>query len=169
MSKNKFKSFDEDASKRRKTSLTEDEVKNEKPDFVENLEQERKGKLISIEDVNLFSSKLYNWLKSIAKYGNVDRTMIIVDRTELPHEKKINVLFYTFEYSYSINAKIPFSANEKGYLGCVVSARKPKVGEWWTRGSDLSDGNFNDNTWRNIVNDIVRYEIKNLQIDKTKQ
>lgn len=50
-------------------------------------------------------------------------------------------------------------------LVVLLIKEKSKVGEWWTRGNDLPDGKFNELTWNRIVNAIIGYEIKNLQID----
>lgn len=68
--------------------------------------------------------------------------------------------FYTEEHQYFIVAID--RTKDKGYLGCVVQTRKPRPGEDWLRGNDLSDGPFNKNTWNSIVNSIVRYEIVKL-------
>ena len=46
-----------------------------------------------------------------------------------------------------------------GYLGCIVSERKPRAGESWTRGNDLADGDFCEETWLAILRDIVKYEM----------
>lgn len=46
-----------------------------------------------------------------------------------------------------------------GYLGCTSSCRKPRAGEDWHRGSDLSDGLLTEDTWRSILGDIISYEM----------
>jgi len=63
------------------------------------------------------------------------------------------VRIYTFTNKYSIAASPP------DYLGCIASARKPRAGEDWTRGSDLADGPFSRETWDKILTDIVAYEV----------
>jgi hypothetical protein len=76
-----------------------------------------------------------------------------------------SIKFYTRTYEYSICA-------DDNYLGCQVSERKPRAGENWTRGNDLSDGSFNAETWREIKDDIISYELVNIakkQRDKTIQ
>jgi len=45
------------------------------------------------------------------------------------------------------------------YLGCAAGTRKPRAGEDWTRGNDLSDGAFTYKTWRKIKNDIIAHEL----------
>lgn len=149
-----------------KMSLTDFEL-DYKSKFIKDLEEKRKGKLISFEDIEKYSPVLASWLNSIVK-GNddnfVDNNMIIVERINQYKEKVINILFYTSENSYSITALKP-NGNNKGYLGCVMSSRKPDVGEWWNRGSDLADGKFNENTWYDIVSDIVATEMQTLEFD----
>jgi len=128
--------------------------------FIERLESHYNGVLIKHEDVLKFSKDLYQWLYSISRYGNVDKTMIILSVDNYDY---VVILFYTAENTYRITASV-----KSNYLGCTVSTRKPRVGEWWDRGSDLPDGDFKYKTWKKIVNGIVSYEMKNLQIDKTK-
>lgn len=75
----------------------------------------------------------------------------------------VRLQFWTRENSYSIVGKpSKMSADGKsgdlGYLGCVVSARAPRPGEEHTRGADLADGPFTEDTWNAILADIVSYE-----------
>lgn len=142
---------------------TKDEIQR---DFIERLEEHYDSKLISHKDVQEKSKDLYQWLKSISRYGNVDKTMIILKPNNDHFD--FTILFFTFEHNYRIAVCLPKGKDEKGYLGCTASTRKNRVGEWWNRGNDLPDGEFSYKTWKKIVNGIVSYEIKNLQIDKTK-
>ena len=93
------------------------------------------------------------WLKTCARFGNLDKTMIF---KKFGDSDRVNVKFFTAEHSYSISAT-------KTYLGCIASCRKSRPGETWTRGSDLSDGKHTKETFDKIVRDIVSYEMKNLQ------
>ena len=135
-------------------------------EFIKNLEEERKGKLISIKNIGNYSVSLSMWLKSIVKgdADNVNNNMIIVERINQNKEKVINILFYTSENSYSITA-LKANNDNKGYLGCVMVCRKPDAGEWWNRGHDLADGEFNENTWNKIISDIVATEMQTLKYD----
>ncbi len=45
------------------------------------------------------------------------------------------------------------------YLGASFLSRKPRAGEDWHRGRDLSDGSFSQATWNKIRHDIIRNEI----------
>ena len=67
---------------------------------------------------------------------------------------------YTDRYKYCIVAKD--RSEDDGYLGCVVSARKPRAGEDYTRGNDLPDGPFVRDTWESIKDGIIRYELVEL-------
>ena len=49
--------------------------------------------------------------------------------------------------------------DDDGYLGCQVTARKARAGEDWNRGNDLPDGPFTEETWRQILNSIINYEL----------
>ncbi len=53
---------------------------------------------------------------------------------------------------------------DDGYLGCIADSRKPRAGEDWTRGSDLSDGPLSEVMWRQILADIVSYELVDVHI-----
>jgi len=75
-------------------------------------------------------------------------------QTEFVPEEKgyIRLTFYTNTNKYTIKAK-------PTYLGGGASCRKPRAGEDWTRGRDLADGDFTCETWREILADIVSYEL----------
>jgi hypothetical protein len=76
----------------------------------------------------------------------------------------VYVKIYTDGHVYSIEAS-------PNYLGCQVATRKPRPGENWTRGNDLADGNFIEETWVRIIKDIVSYELKSISsyvLDKAK-
>lgn len=80
---------------------------------------------------------------------------------------------YTNNHVYSINAVV--KKGDSTYLGCGVSARKPRPGEKHTRGNDLPDGRFDHDTWLKIVHAVVRYELVPLalkplyQVDEVKE
>lgn len=69
---------------------------------------------------------------------------------------------YTDTNEYSITARPSVDQGpdqESGYLGCVVSSRKPRAGETWTRGNDLPDGVYSDETATSILKGILNYEL----------
>jgi hypothetical protein len=47
-----------------------------------------------------------------------------------------------------------------GYLGCIAVSRRWRAGEDWHRGNDLADGPFNEETWLQILKDILSYELE---------
>lgn len=102
-----------------------------------------------------------NWLKEICRGDNID-DFVCIPVNEGQNNKegyltKIRCRFYTRDHVYGIIA-IDRQKNE-GYLGCVVSTRKPRAGEDWTRGNDLPDGPYIYKTWQKIKNAIIAYEL----------
>ena len=76
---------------------------------------------------------------------------------------KLSTLIFTDTYSYSISVILPSEGHKKGYLGCIVSRRKPRVGEDWIRGNDLTDGYYSKETFRRILADIVSFELLDIK------
>lgn len=72
----------------------------------------------------------------------------------------VKFFFYTDDNRYSIVARD--SIDNDGYLGCQVTSRKMRPGEDWNRGNDLPDGPFTEETWKNILTGIVKYELVKL-------
>jgi len=66
---------------------------------------------------------------------------------------------YTAINAYMVTASVPGSVGQTGYLGAQASSRMPRAGETWTRGRDLSDGPLTEATWREILGDIVSFEM----------
>jgi len=125
---------------------------------IEMIEKKYGGKLISIEEAQELGYDLFiKWLRSASRYGNIKRTVLLISRKD-----RICAKFFTGEHVYSISAKLPYE-DSQGYLGCVGDCRKPRVGETWTRGSDLADGKYKEETFNHILRDIVSYEMKSLQ------
>jgi hypothetical protein len=105
------------------------------------------------------------WLKSLVRYGNDPNNYIEWKIDQL--KENINedgdseylglVILYTRTHSYSIKARV--QNGQPSYLGCIASVRKPLAGETHTRGNDLADGYFNQDTWNRILSDILSYEL----------
>lgn len=121
------------------------------------------------------------WLKAICRYGSKLEDFIITDYKE-PY---LRLKFYTKDHYYSIVAKLPklekgciigeddnqdvIQEYDDGYLGCQAGTRKPRAGEDWTRGNDLADGSYSKETWKEIVDDIIGYElVKVVKLERTK-
>ncbi len=66
---------------------------------------------------------------------------------------------FTEKHSYGIALFPPAPHRENGYMGCIASCRAPYPGEDWTRGNDLPDGPYSDETWHSILAGIIAYEL----------
>lgn len=130
----------------------------------EMFEAENNCRLLKWEDLmkNPWDSDLGMKLKKLARYGNVD-SMMLIYKPQDSDKNWIKVNFFTNEHIYSISVHWKNTMKES-YLGCTVSTRKPRPGETWSRGNDLPDGKYNDETWNKILRGIIRYELKTLQI-----
>lgn len=113
-------------------------------------------------------SRLKQWIKDeICRYGQFAKVVqVLKDEGQCtaeegkPKEFRFQCNIFTEEHRYRISA-IDRSEDE-GYLGCTASTRKPRVGEDWTRGNDLPDGKFTRETWEDIKNGILQYELLEL-------
>lgn len=99
-------------------------------------------------------SNLKSWISSL-RYANWDRDVLIEEETET----NLRIQVFTDVHSFQISASEPSDIRPNGYLGCIASCRKPRAGEDWTRGSDLSDGPLSLETWHHILGDIISYEM----------
>lgn len=98
------------------------------------------------------------WIESLCRYGHEPLRYVQWDQRQSTDGEttKMWARVFTDRYSYSISAG-------PNYLGCIMSARKARAGETWTRGSDLPDGKFSEETWQKIVLAIVSYELVELE------
>lgn len=104
---------------------------------------------------------LNDWLDNLIFPG--DTSNFIQDAgVEEPAGTEIKRKFYLYTNAHKYMIVAIDRENDKGYLGCQVSTRKQRAGEDWFRGNDLADGPFNKDTWNNILNSIIRYEIVKL-------
>ena len=108
--------------------------------------------------------QLKKWLNELLFRDNSleDHFQITTDsqRFEGTKEEFTHVVyFYTKNNRYYIVVAPSSSRDGTTYFGCQVSDRKPRAGETWTRGNDLPDGKFNEDTWIRIKNAIISYEI----------
>jgi len=133
-------------------------------DAIRNLENETGGNLIKYAELKKTLPELSEWLKIISRYGNVDSVSQIFRDKKEPDRHFMYI--FTDDHCYHISAYAPNDKNARGYLGCIASCRKPRVGETWNRGSDLSDGDYSKETFTKIIGDIVSYELKTIQFLK---
>jgi len=128
------------------------------------LEKDYGGRLIHKDELTYMFPELARWLNAII--ARFEKAALIFYHKE---DKKVVIKLFTETHSYHIVArrrdKKNKDENNLGYLGCTVSTRKPLIGETWTRGNDLADGIYSEQTWINILCDIVGYEMKPLDID----
>lgn len=102
-------------------------------------------------DIETIKSQLTEWLNRGKYTKNWADHMAVVDESE--KDGCVKIALFTDNNTNTISATI------NGYLGCMVTSRKPLAGETWTRGSDLADGKFGIETWTNILSDILSYEL----------
>lgn len=147
---------------------------NEKKDAVEMLDQLEStinrleetygGRLIQSDELTHIFPELARWLKAII--ARFEKAALIFYHKDT---KRVVIKLFTETHTYSISARRKDRKNkgekDLGYLGCQASTRKPRVGENWTRGTDLADGIYSEQTWINILCDIVGYEMKPLDIE----
>lgn len=98
---------------------------------------------------------LKQWISDLVYPGNFKEFVHVT--TDTPTLFKCSI--FTDEHMYHIAAVEEAKHN---YLGCQATARKERPGESWKRGNDLADGPFNEDTWKMILRDIVKYELVKL-------
>lgn len=106
-------------------------------------------------------SQIREWLSELYSAAQVDRA-VVVQR----HKRTIRFKLWTATNEYSVVADLN---GPQGYLGAFAKSRMSRAGETWHRGNDLPDGNFCEETWRKILEGIVRYEAQEIKSDKWKE
>lgn len=71
-------------------------------------------------------------------------------------DTKVRLKLYSDVNQYLITAQCD---GKDGTLSADGSSRKPRAGEHHTRGSDLHYGPLSEDTWGQIKNDIISYEL----------
>jgi len=107
-----------------------------------------------------WKSQFKEWLKEICPWGKVYdyvdfHTEALIKKycSDIKEkESSLGVRIYTKQYCYRIKAS-------ERHFGCVMSVRKPRAGEDWTRYLDLLDGKFDRRTWDAIKNAIIASEL----------
>ena len=102
--------------------------------------------------------QLEKWLRDICRWGIYEEFVNWLEESNCPDEYKGKVVIYTHDNEYYITF-INNKKDNKTYMGCTVSKRKPIAGETWTRGNDLPDGDFSLDTWNKIKDSIIAYEL----------
>ena len=120
------------------------------------------GSRISLETLEFKCIELFNLLKQVLIFKSDRNRVLIINK---PRERAdYHIFLFTSAYEYRISVRTPKSDQDKGYLGCGVSSRMPRAGEWHTRGNDLPDGEFSEETWEDIIFRIVNYELTQVRV-----
>jgi len=98
---------------------------------------------------------LRKWLEEISRYKKIKDFVFISDYKE---KELIKLKVYTKDHYYAISAHLP-SEKKKGYLGCIGQVRKARAGEDWLRGRDLADGSYSKETWQELKDDVIAFEL----------
>lgn len=100
-----------------------------------------------------------HWRGEMGLWKPIERNEKGTDESRSPEgEEGLKLYLYTDRHSYCI-AMYPERGEKKSYLGCVMSNRAPWPGETHTRGGDLADGEFTEETMRRILADILSKEL----------
>jgi hypothetical protein len=102
------------------------------------------------------------WIGELSRFGGnpIDAMVLWEGPSRL-----FKARFFTGQFEYTITAREGWAeetAADEGYLGAVVSNRRPRAGEDWTRGDDLADGSYSAETWHRIMVDIISHEMVRL-------
>lgn len=111
--------------------------------------------------------KLFIWADgSLGKFASVANNTIIAYRLYGDDKIEFKVQLYSATNRYSINGYVNPETNAN-YMGGYSESRAARPGEDWTRGNDLSDGDFDYFTWTSIMADILSCELLNVQQKNT--
>jgi hypothetical protein len=95
---------------------------------------------------------LENLCEEIVKFVGDPSKIHIIQYKETT-ERRLRAIFCTEEYMYEIGARESDDIND-GYLGCILSCRKVKPGEYWLRNEDYPEGKLSLETWNDIKEKI---------------
>lgn len=119
-----------------------------------------KDKFISYVDMTLI-----DWIDELHNDLHKNGVEIKKLKTSHHHEKyvsepnSIEYQVFTDHFRYRITADYPTDTDLETYFGCILNTRSPLKNETHVRMSDLSDGNFNLRTWKDIKKDIIENEL----------
>ena len=119
------------------------------------------------------SKQLSKWIDELKvdfSYNNLPIPAIRLLETD-KNDKEDADLRYEIITKYHLYRIAAYRENktyqgEESYLGCILYNRYPWKGENWPRGSDLPDGEFDNNTWELIKEAIINNEFKPMKIKK---
>ena len=112
--------------------------------------------------------KIKEWLGAVYGPSQIEKAVHV--RPDDGGRGSIHVKIWTDTNEYRIRVSLrPSGELGDAYMGASASARKPRVGEDWTRGNDLPDGKFSEELWREIMVAIVKYEAQEIKSDSWKE
>lgn len=125
----------------------------------------KKPKLLTLDEKYIEAKKqLIVWLDNAFGDVGVDWNNYIVDViSDLSKEKNKFFRAYVFLGHCRYLISVHIYENRKSYLGCIMNSTRYLVGEDWMRGSDLSDGEFNRDTFDKIIRDILRTQFRKVE------
>ena len=107
-------------------------------------------RLSDVDAIHLKNGRqLVKWLQRFSRFS--PKKIEVATNSE----SRLIIKLFTDRNVYAIGAS-------DTYLGCTASNRTPRPGETWTRGSDLPDGNFLEETFISILGAILFYELKDV-------
>lgn len=107
-------------------------------------------RLSDVDAIQLKNGKqLIEWLSRFSFFS--PKKINVVTNSE----SRFRIHIYTDRNVYAISAT-------NTYLGCTAATRTPRPGEKHTRGNDLPDGNFLEETFIRILGAILFYELKDV-------
>lgn len=114
-------------------------------------------------------AKMRGWLSDIYPESKIDRALHVeyVDVDDPFKKLHMRSKIWTANNKYTINTWIHID-HLPGGLSCGAQSRKFRTGETWTRGNDLADGDFSEETWNRILCSIVKYETEEVKSEDWK-
>lgn len=110
--------------------------------------------------------KVREWLGAVYRPSQIDRAIHVCP--DAGEYGAIHIKIWTDTNEYRIRIVLMPKELENAYMGASAAARKPRVGEDWTRGNDLPDGKFSEKLWLDIMVAIVKYEAQEIKSDRWK-
>ena len=108
-----------------------------------------------------------SWILMLHRFGKNPVDAMMLWRASGDTGEIYKARFFTDRFEYIITAR-PDTKTEiveeydAGYLGAIVLNRKSRAGEDWARGTDLTDGPYDEGIWICIMADIIGHEMVRL-------
>lgn len=116
-------------------------------------------------------AQLNSWFEEFTPYSNEKefvKSRFLIRELSEPEKYESDTVykcqFYTRNHEYVILAHLN-REGKRNRLSGGINNRLQRAGEDWVRGNDLADGDFNQETWNKIKNEIMHKEI--VKISKT--